>query len=212
VLVEASGVRPRRGRGLQGRCLSLAEREEIALARAAGDSMRSIADRLRRSGSTISRELQRNVDGQGRYRATAAHAQAYGRAVPAGRLADRLGPRGPVKVMVAGTALFALAYALFAVGSTNWLLLTVPFLAAGAAIGCVETAEQPRSPPSPPPHYAAPLSARPKPRQLRRQRHHRTPLDRHLTHRRIHLHHRMDVLAVFGIGINSRPRTPIQHT
>jgi hypothetical protein len=111
------------------------------LARAAGDSMRSIADRLRRSGSTISRELQRNVDGQGRYRATAAHAQAYGRAVPAGRLADRLGPRGPVKVMVAGTALFALAYALFAVGSTNWLLLTVPFLAAGAAIGCVETAE-----------------------------------------------------------------------
>ena len=59
--------------------------------------------------------------------------------VPAGRVADRLGPRGPVKVMVAGTALFALA--LFAVGSTNWLLLFVPFLAAGAAIGCVETAE-----------------------------------------------------------------------
>jgi len=46
VLVEAGGVRPRRGRGLKGRCLSFAEREEIALARAAGDSMRLIADRL----------------------------------------------------------------------------------------------------------------------------------------------------------------------
>jgi hypothetical protein len=31
------GVRPRRGRGLKGRCLSLSEREEIALGRAAGD-------------------------------------------------------------------------------------------------------------------------------------------------------------------------------
>ncbi len=80
VLVEAGGVRPRRGRGLKGRCLSFAEREEIALARAAGASMRSIADRLGRSASTISRELQRNVDRQGRYRATAAHAQAYQRA------------------------------------------------------------------------------------------------------------------------------------
>jgi len=37
VLVEAGGVRPRRGRGLMGRCLTFAEREEIALARAAGD-------------------------------------------------------------------------------------------------------------------------------------------------------------------------------
>jgi hypothetical protein len=31
VLVEFGGVRPRRGRGLKGRCLALAEREEIAL-------------------------------------------------------------------------------------------------------------------------------------------------------------------------------------
>jgi len=80
VLVEAGGVRPRRGRGLKGRCLTFAEREEIALGRAAGESMRSIADRLGRSPSTISRELGRNVDRQGRYRATAAHAQAYDRA------------------------------------------------------------------------------------------------------------------------------------
>ncbi len=68
VLVEAGGVRPRRGRGLKGRCLTFAEREEIALTRAAGESMRSIADRLGRSASTISRELRRNLDRQGRYR------------------------------------------------------------------------------------------------------------------------------------------------
>ena len=40
---EAGGVRPRRGRDLKGRCLSFAEREEIALARARGESMRAIA-------------------------------------------------------------------------------------------------------------------------------------------------------------------------
>ena len=42
-LVEAGGVRPRRGRDLKGRCLTLAEREEIALGRARGDSIRTIA-------------------------------------------------------------------------------------------------------------------------------------------------------------------------
>ncbi len=35
------GVRPPRGRGLKGRCLSFAEREQIGLARAAGGSVRS---------------------------------------------------------------------------------------------------------------------------------------------------------------------------
>ena len=34
------GVRPRRGRDLKGRCLSFAEREEIALARARGETIR----------------------------------------------------------------------------------------------------------------------------------------------------------------------------
>jgi hypothetical protein len=77
---EAGGVRPRRGLDLQGRYLSFAEREELALGRAAGESIRSIADRLRRSPSTISRELNRNRDPRGRYRATTAHALAYGRA------------------------------------------------------------------------------------------------------------------------------------
>jgi len=76
----AGGVRPRRGRDLAGRCVTFAEREEIALARAGSESMRSIARRLGRSPSTISRELARNADPRGCYRATAAHALAYERA------------------------------------------------------------------------------------------------------------------------------------
>ncbi len=83
-LADASAVagthRKRRGRNLQGRYLSFAEREEIALARAVGASMRSIAARLGRSPSTISRELARNADRAGRYRASSAHALAYERA------------------------------------------------------------------------------------------------------------------------------------
>src|SRR5512132_2652602 len=75
------GMRPRRGRDLKGRCLSFGEREEIALARATGESVRCIARRLGRSASTISRELRRNVDSRGGgYRATLAHALAYERA------------------------------------------------------------------------------------------------------------------------------------
>jgi IS30 family transposase len=74
------GIRPRRGRDLKGRCLTFAEREEIALARAGGESMNSIARRLGRSPSTISRELARNADRAGCYRATTAHALAYARA------------------------------------------------------------------------------------------------------------------------------------
>ena len=79
-LRQAGGVRPRRGRDLQGRYLSFAEREEIALGRAAGESMRTIAARLGRSPSTISRELSRNADPGGRYRASSAHVLAYERA------------------------------------------------------------------------------------------------------------------------------------
>lgn len=78
-LREAGGVRPRRGRDLKGRCLTFAEREEIAIGRAGGETMRAIAARLGRSPSTISRELTRNVSA-GRYRATTAHALAYERA------------------------------------------------------------------------------------------------------------------------------------
>ena len=79
-VAAAGGVRPRRGRGLQGRYLSFAEREEIALSSARGESMRCIARRLGRSPATISRELRRNADRHGGYRATTAHALAYGRA------------------------------------------------------------------------------------------------------------------------------------
>ena len=80
-LVAAGGVRPRRGRDLKGRCLTFSEREEIAVARAGGESMRAIARRLGRSPSTISRELSRNAGCSGQaYRATTAHALAYQRA------------------------------------------------------------------------------------------------------------------------------------
>ena len=79
-LRRSGGVRPRRGRDLKGRCLSFSEREEIALGRAAGESMRLIAARLGRSPSTISRELARNTAPRGGYRASSAHARAYHRA------------------------------------------------------------------------------------------------------------------------------------
>jgi transposase, IS30 family len=79
-LAATGGVRPRRGRDLDGRYLSFAEREEIALARAAGASVRSIARRLGRAPSTVSRELRRNAERGGCYRATSAHARAWERA------------------------------------------------------------------------------------------------------------------------------------
>jgi IS30 family transposase len=79
-LADAGGVRPRRGRNLKGRCLTLAQREEIAIGAARGDSVRAIAAAIDRSPSTVSRELQRNRDEDGRYRATTAHALAYAQA------------------------------------------------------------------------------------------------------------------------------------
>jgi len=98
-VAACGGVRPRRGRGLKGRCLSFAEREEIALARARGESMRAIARRLGRSPSTVSRELRRNCERRGGYRATTAHALAYeraGRPKPA-KLATNLALRAIVQ-------------------------------------------------------------------------------------------------------------------
>jgi transposase, IS30 family len=81
-LAAAGGIRPRRGRGLKGRCLTLAQREEIALGRARGDSI---------------------ADGLGWYRATTAHALAYHRASrpkPA-RLVQNLELRGKVEADLA---------------------------------------------------------------------------------------------------------------
>ena len=106
-LAEAGGVRPRRGRNLKGRCLTLAEREEIALGRARGESMRDIARALGRAPSTISRELSRNAvrgaGGHSDYRATSAHALAYERASrpkPA-KLATNLALRAKVEADLA---------------------------------------------------------------------------------------------------------------
>ncbi len=61
--------------------------------------------------------------------------------LPAGRLADRLGEHGAVRVLTAGVALFAAAYVGFAVTGAHLAVLALPFAAAGAAIGCVETAQ-----------------------------------------------------------------------
>jgi MFS family permease len=58
--------------------------------------------------------------------------------IPAGRLGDR---RSPVLVLMLGVSLFGLAYAGFAAGATTVLALAPWFIAAGVAIGCVETAE-----------------------------------------------------------------------
>jgi transposase, IS30 family len=79
-IAECGGVRPRRGRHLKRRCLTFAEREEIVLLRASGESIRAVALRLGRSPSTISRELRRNADRHGEYRASRAHALAWQRA------------------------------------------------------------------------------------------------------------------------------------
>jgi MFS family permease len=58
--------------------------------------------------------------------------------IPAGRVADR---RGGVPVMTAGAALFGVAYVGLAVTGANFATLALWFIAAGVAIGCVETAE-----------------------------------------------------------------------
>ena len=64
---------------LSGRYLSVAEREEIAVGLAAGQSMRQVAARLGRAVSTVSREVARNGSRRG-YRALPAQAQAEFRA------------------------------------------------------------------------------------------------------------------------------------
>ena len=77
---QAGGVKSNGPRPASGRYLSVAEREEIAVALAAGDSQQEIAERLGRSPSTISREIRRNSRGRKAYRALAAQGQAQHRA------------------------------------------------------------------------------------------------------------------------------------
>lgn len=85
-IVEAGGIRPRRGRDLQGRSLSYAERVLIEVGLKQRKSMRAIAAELDRSPSTVSREIERNTKPtrEGgparRYRATTAHARAHDQA------------------------------------------------------------------------------------------------------------------------------------
>jgi IS30 family transposase len=69
-LARAGGIRPRARRRAE-RCLSLEEREEISRGLARGHSARTIARALRRSHTTIARELKR-CGGRRRYRAHAA--------------------------------------------------------------------------------------------------------------------------------------------
>ena len=74
---KAGGIRPRpRKRSPIG--LSLQEREEISRGLAAGDSLRTIAARIGRSPSTVSREVTRN-HGRQSYRAGSAEQAAVSR-------------------------------------------------------------------------------------------------------------------------------------
>jgi transposase, IS30 family len=77
---QAGGVKSNGPRPAGGRYLSVAEREEIAVGLAAGQSIRVIAARLGRSPSTVSREIGRNSRGRRHYRALAAQGQAQWRA------------------------------------------------------------------------------------------------------------------------------------
>ena len=79
ILSKTGGIRPPERR----RCataLTLAEREEISRALTVGQSMRSIAARLGRAPSTVSREIGRN-GGQDGYRAILADQAAWERAL-----------------------------------------------------------------------------------------------------------------------------------
>jgi len=62
-----------------GRALCLAEREEIAIGRALGETLQQIGDRIGRDKSVISRELARNSNKDGTYRAVSAHRRAWER-------------------------------------------------------------------------------------------------------------------------------------
>jgi IS30 family transposase len=74
---KAGGVRPR-PRRRSPTALSVTEREEISRGLAAGDSRRSIAARIGRSPSTVSREVARN-QGRESYRAGSAERAAVSR-------------------------------------------------------------------------------------------------------------------------------------
>ena len=79
ILSRTGGIRP----PPRNRCataLTLAEREEISRAMVDGQSIRSVAARLGRAPSTVSREIKRN-GGQSHYRATEEDSAAWDRAL-----------------------------------------------------------------------------------------------------------------------------------
>ena len=80
-VARAGGLVPQ-PRRRSPRCLSMAEREEISRGLAGGEGVRSLARRLGRAPSTISREIQRHggADGARSYRAGVADAAAWARA------------------------------------------------------------------------------------------------------------------------------------
>jgi len=97
----------RSSKPLSGRYLTFAEREEIALWRAAGLGVREVARRLGRSPSTISRELRRNAATRGGnldYRATIAqwHAERAARRPKVAKLAANAALRSYVQDRLAG--------------------------------------------------------------------------------------------------------------
>jgi len=78
ILAETGGIQPAQRRRSR-LALTLAEREEISRALVVGLTLRSIATRLGRAPSTISREINRN-GGQASYRASQADQSAWDRA------------------------------------------------------------------------------------------------------------------------------------
>jgi IS30 family transposase len=97
----------RSAKPLSGRYLSFAEREEIALLRAQGNTIQEVARRLGRAASTISRELRRNAatrSGGLKYRATTAqwHAERAARRPKQGKLALNAALQAYVEERLAG--------------------------------------------------------------------------------------------------------------
>lgn len=78
ILAQTDGIQPAQ-RHRSRLALTRAEREEISRSVVAGLSIRSIAARLGRAPSTVSRELQRNGEVHG-YRASQADELAWARA------------------------------------------------------------------------------------------------------------------------------------
>ena len=108
---EAGGMPPSQystsSRPLSGRYLSFAEREEIALYRAQGFGVCTIARKIGRAASTISRELRRNAatrSGGFEYRATTAqwHANRAAKRPRIAKLAENLALRQYVEDRLSG--------------------------------------------------------------------------------------------------------------